>query len=178
MAELSTLARPYARAAFELARGEKTFPAWSAFLGLEALAATDPRVQRLIGHPKVERSELADFLLGLHKTKPSADQANFIRVLADNDRLALLPAIAELFDGYRADAENTIAAHVRAAVALSEEQESRLVKALEKRFSRQVQLDVVTDKALLGGAVIRSGDTVIDGSVKLRLAALARAIRH
>lgn len=181
MAELATVARPYARAAFEYALAGKSLPAWSSFLGAASQAVRDERVARLIGNPHVRTGELVELLVGVSLASDAAIAArehgrNFLQLLADNGRLHLLPQIATQFAAMRADHENTVDVELVSAVALSPEQQEKFAAALTKRLARTVRLHLSVDPSLLGGAVVRAGDFVIDGSLRGRVERLSSAI--
>ncbi|GAC1622501.1 MAG: F0F1 ATP synthase subunit delta [Nevskia sp.] len=165
MAELATMARPYAKAVFELARDEGRYADWSALVGGLAAAVRDPAVAGWIGHPAIGRGQLAQLLIEALGTKLSAEGANLVRVLGEYNRLKLAPAIAEEYEVLRAEAEKRIDVEVTTAVAVDAAQQKLLGDAIAKRLMRQVDVSWKTDAALLAGAVIRAGDLVIDGSV-------------
>ncbi|MBS0612322.1 MAG: F0F1 ATP synthase subunit delta [Proteobacteria bacterium] len=171
MAERATIARPYARAAFSAARQASALPVWSQALQAAAAFAGDERVEQLISSPKVGEDQLVE-LLADAGGKSGDEVRNFIRLLAKNRRLALLPEIAAQFEVLRAEVENTAAVEVTSAVPLSAEQQAKLAAALKTRLKRDIQISTAVDPTLLGGAVIRCGDLVIDGSIKGRLAQL------
>ena len=173
MAERATIARPYAKAAFEYARGANAFAAWSQ--GLEALAGivADPRVAALTKSPQRTTGDLAALLTDVAGAKLDAGMQNFVRVLAENRRLLLLPEIAAYYEVLRSAAENTVDVEVVSAVPLDTAQADKLTQALCTRLKRRVRMQTSVDPALLGGAVVRAGDLVIDGSLKGRLERLA-----
>jgi F-type H+-transporting ATPase subunit delta len=176
MAELATVARPYARAAFEHARGEDALGAWAEFLAAAASVVRDPQMAAVLGNPELPRERVVELLSEIVSSTgvtPDERQKNFLNLLAENHRLALLEAIAAAYALLRAEAERTIEIEVVSALALTDEQRGRLVKALAKRFERTVQLKESVDPELIGGAVIRAGDLVIDGSLKSRVEQLA-----
>ncbi|MCC7462657.1 MAG: F0F1 ATP synthase subunit delta [Gammaproteobacteria bacterium] len=176
MAEAATTARPYAQAAFAAARDGQALPAWSAFLGLASAVIGDARVRALIGNPRVVTAQLVDFLQELAGASGTAAQGNFLRLLAENRRLLLLPEIAAQYDVLRAAAEGRADVQVKTAMALDAAQEQRLVAALEQRLGRRVRLQVEIDARLIGGAIVRHGDLVFDGSLRGRLGRLAAAM--
>ncbi|MEK7191242.1 MAG: F0F1 ATP synthase subunit delta [Pseudomonadota bacterium] len=178
MAEKQTAARPYAEAVFALARERGALQAWSETLALAAAVIGDARVRRLVDDPRVERVKLLGLLLDMLDARLAPDGANFIRLLVENRRLALLPEIAALYEGLKAEAEARIEATVVSAFALDSAQRQGIEQALQRRFGRAVQLTTEVDRQLVGGIVIRAGDLVIDGSVRGRLAALATELRH
>ena len=173
MADKSTIARPYARAAFEEARLENKLEPWSEALHTGAAVVVDPRVDALLGNPHVTPEQLAQLVIGIAGTKLGEHGANFVRTLAANRRLPVLPEIAELFDTLK-DAEQGVAdVTVTSAAPLDAVQQQELSAALARRLKRTVRLHCVTDPALIGGAVVRSGDLVIDGSLRTRLERIA-----
>jgi F-type H+-transporting ATPase subunit delta len=178
MAEKMTVARPYARAVFEIARADDALAGWSAFLERGSLAATDPRVQALIGNPAVTRAALADLFIEICGDSAGASGANFLKLLADNGRMAWLPEIAAEFELLRAEAENIVDVQLTSAVELDAAQRDGFIASLKKRLGRDVRLHCDTDAKLLGGAIIRAGDLVIDGSLLGRLERLAGAVTH
>ena len=170
-----TLARPYARAAFALARQAGALPGWSAALTVSAQLAADPRIAALVAHPALDRAEAAGLV-----APPSCDAAflQFLDVLASNDRLTLLPEIAGQYEQLRAEAERVVRAKVTSATPLSGEEQAKIEQALRRRFNADVALETAVDPALIGGAVIDAGDVVIDGSLRSKLARLETALTH
>ena len=176
MAEKSTIARPYAQAIFELADSGRQLPHWSEMLQLAAAVAADARVSVLIGNPRIDKGELTKMFLDICGDKLNEEAQNLVRVLFENHRMDVLPEIAGLYEVYRADAERTVEARVISAFPVDEAQKKQIVAMLKKRLGREVTLTCETDKALLGGAIIRAGDLVIDGSVTGQLAKLQVAL--
>ena len=174
----SNLARPYARAAFALARDSGDMEGWSDRLGLLAAVAADERVATAIRAPRIGRPERAGIINRICEDHLDDAARNLVRLLAENGRLVLLPEIARQFDALRADAEGRIDAQVRSASELSDDQERRIAESLKKRLRRDVTLHCEVDESLLGGAVIRAGDLVIDGSLRGRLERLASRLAH
>jgi F-type H+-transporting ATPase subunit delta len=179
MAEKATIARPYARAAFEHAQERHALAAWSQLLVAGAAVAATPGAASLFGNPRVTADELVELIAGVAAdsgvTVPP-DARSFLGVLAHEHRLALLPEIAEQYEARRAEAENTIDVEVTTAMALKPEQRALLEAALGKRFGRTVRLTERVDATLIGGAVVRAGDLVIDGSLRGRVARLEQQI--
>ncbi len=173
MAERATLARPYAKAAFEYARDAKAFAAWSQGLNRAAAIVADPDVAALTKNPQMTTQQLVSFITEFDGPKPDGGIVNFVHVLAENHRLLLLPEIAKHYDELVADVENTVDVEVVSAVALNAAQSDKLSQALAKRLKRKVRMQNTVDAALLGGAVVRAGDLVIDGSLKGRLERLS-----
>ena len=173
MSQALTLARPYARAAFAIARDETAFADWSQALGLAARIAGDPQVAMLLGDPRLSDGG-AVTLLSPRDANPSF--ARFLGLLADNGRLALLPEIAGLYEELRAEAERVVKATVTSAAALPAGELDKITQALRKRFGREVEVQTAIDESLIGGAVIDAGDVVIDGSLKGKLERLQAAL--
>jgi F-type H+-transporting ATPase subunit delta len=178
VADRATIARPYARAAFAHAQATKDLASWSNLLGAAATAAQDSRVARLIGNPHVTGDELVDLLGGLSKQAAGEGGKNFLRALAANRRLALLPEIAAQFERLRADVEGIVDVEVIAAREVAAPQQKKLEAALAKRLGRDVRLHTRLDDSLIGGAIVRAGDLVIDGSLKGRLERLETALKN
>jgi F-type H+-transporting ATPase subunit delta len=179
VASFTTIARPYARALFEYAQAHKAVPKWSERLVLLSAAAQHPQMRVLLNQPQRSRAERAELLVGLLDAadkKQGAAAHNFLRILADNNRLLALPEIAEQFEQLRAEQESTVEATLITAQEVPKAQLAAITKALEKRFGKKVQLQDQTDASLIGGAVIKVGDLVIDGSVKSRLDKLAASL--
>ena len=177
MSELSTLARPYAEAVFRLAQGENDLAGWSARLRSLALIAADPQVARLIADPAVAVERVAGLVIEVAGADLGERGANFVKVLAENDRLSLLPEIATQFETLKASAEGTLEAPITSAQALTQAQVDELVAGLRAKFNRNVNVQVAVDPELIGGAVITIGDQVIDGSVKGRLQRMSFALQ-
>jgi F-type H+-transporting ATPase subunit delta len=178
MAERITIARPYAKAVFALARAQKLLPTWSSVLQRAATTVGDERVAPLLSSPQATPERLAELVAGIATEGAAGDvlqtQArNFIATLAHYRRLGFLPEIAAHFEQLRADAERTLDVTVTSAVALSDAQRERFASAMRKRLDREVRLHCEIDPALLGGAVVRADDLVIDGSVRSSLIQLA-----
>ena len=173
MAELSTLARPYAKAAFEYAMEAGDLQGWSDSLGTVSSVAKQSSVDQLLSSPSSTASEQAAALTGICGESLSNAGKNFICILSENRRLKLLPQIAHQFEIMKANQEKAIEVDVASAQPLDEEQQEKLTEALSKKLERKVNMQVSLDKSLLGGAVIRAGDTVIDGSIRGRLTKLA-----
>ena len=174
----SNLARPYARAAFTLAQEAGDLEGWSDRLGLLASVAADERVAAAIHAPRVSRNERGRVIIRICEDHLDDGARNLVRLLAENGRLELLGEISHQFEGLRAQAEGRVDAYVQSATELTEEQETRIARGLKARLDREVSLHCEVDESLLGGAVIRAGDLVIDGSLKGRLERLASRLAH
>ena len=169
MADDATIARPYARAAFEHAHAAGQLAAWGEMLGRASLVLADERVRPLIGNPHVRRADLVSFVLELAGAASDEKAGNFLRLLADNGRLGVLPQIAEQYAALRADVENTVDVTVTSAMPLTAEQADKLQQALTRRLQRTVRLAATVDPSLIGGAIVRAGDFVVDGSLRGRV---------
>ncbi len=176
MAESSTVARPYAQAIFELARDDGAFQRWSDVLQMLVSIVRDPTLLALIHSPRVSDEELAALIVDIGGEHLDDSGANVVRLLAANDRLPLLPEIAALYERLRAEAQGVVDAELVSAAPVSDAQRERVREALERRFGASVNLQCRTDEALMGGALVRAGDWVIDGSVRAQLRKLAGAL--
>ncbi len=185
MAHSYAVARPYARAVFDLAREQQALAGWSAFLATAAATAAEPALAAQLDAPGVDRERLAGLIGEICSRDPdaaavaaTAEAHNFLRLLAANRRLAVLPDIAAAFEALRAAAENRLNVVLTAATAVDEAQLARIAEALKRRFGREIQLRFELDESLIGGARLKAEDHVIDGSVRTRLAKLASALVH
>ena len=178
MAEVITVARPYAQAAFLFANAQHTLKDWSEMLSLLAAITADAMMSEVIDSPFLTESQLADLIIEVAGDHINEQGANFIRVLAANGRLRLLPEIAALYEIKRRDAEGTVQAEMVTAYPASESQQAEIIASLRKRLGREIELSCSTDAGLLGGAIIRAGDLVIDGSVRGKLQRLGTALNH
>lgn len=177
MSQPLTLARPYARAAFEIASSSHALGEWASRLAFAAQAAADPQVRALFGNPRVGPAELASLFLPDGEPADSAF-AGFVKLLADNQRLQALPEIAALFEQRKREAEKILQVRVRTAAPIDASETAKLKDALKRRFGRDIELEQTVDPGVLGGAVIDAGDVVIDGSVRGRLHQLEAALTH
>ena len=176
MAELFSIARPYAQAVFELARSSGDYTGWSQSLSAMAQVSRDPEMKRLIQNPRVSRQEIAQVIADVCGSGVGEEGRNLLRLLAQNRRLHVLPAIADQYENLRAEAEQTVQAELESALPVSDSEQQRIADALTARLGRKVELVCRINETLVGGAVIRAGDLVIDGSVRARLEKLAVAI--
>jgi F-type H+-transporting ATPase subunit delta len=176
MADRSTIARPYARAAFDEARADKRLAPWSDALGAGAQVVQDSRVKPLLDHPRVTPAQLADLVIEIAGDSLGDHGKNFVRTLAENRRLGYLPEIAEIFNELKDAEEGIVDVTVTSAAPLDQQQQLTLTEALARKLKRQVRLHCETDAALIGGAVLRAGDLVIDGSLRTRLDRLANEL--
>jgi F-type H+-transporting ATPase subunit delta len=176
-AQAITLARPYARAAFELAQADGSLANWSQALAFAAEVAKDPRVAALSTDPRVQPAQL----VALHL--PNGDKADgafgkFLGELAEKRRMTLLPEVGALYETYKREAESQLLVKVTSAMALDAAQAEQLKASLKRRFKREIELEIQVDPSLLGGVVIDTGSEVIDGSARGRLQRLASALTN
>ncbi len=176
MAELTTLARPYAKAAFEYAKDQNALAQWASQLSVAAAVSQSETVGKVLSSPVHTAAEKGSVFVELCGDTLNSHGQNFIRNLAANKRLGLLPAITELFEEFKANLEKSVDVDVTSAFELPQDTLNKLAAALQSKLGRDVTLQSSTDESLLGGVVIRAGDTVIDDSVKGRLAKLAEAM--
>lgn len=176
MAEITTVARPYAEAAAALARESDSWPAWSAMLELVTQVTAESQLAALMGNPMVPAERLAKIILAVCGTRLTAEGANFVRLLADNKRLGTLPEIARLFGEFRSAQEGRLEAHIATAYPLSDSQLARLVAKLEAKFGAHVDAVQETDAELIGGLIVRVGDEVMDASMRGKLAGIAATL--
>ncbi|MEE4244061.1 MAG: F0F1 ATP synthase subunit delta [Kangiellaceae bacterium] len=177
MAEFTTVARPYAKAAFEHAMAEKALQNWSDMINFSAAVVADQQMQGLLSSPHLTRDQQQDAMLKVCEGKLDAQGQNFIKLLSSNHRLLALPEIAEIFDYLKAEFEKTVDAKVTAATELSAEQQDKLKNKLATKLGREVNIDVSVDAALIGGLIIEAEDMVIDGSVRGKLAKLSETLK-
>ena len=185
MADNNTIARPYAQAVFEVAQENGALDELSTSLAAGKALLEDGRVEAFLSNPALNDAQRLEFLEGLFATAVGADSVfagknahgrNFLRLLLEYGRVSVLPEISDHFEVLKANVENSIDVTVTAAAPLSDAQQDEIVAALRKRFGRDVVLATKIDESLIGGAVIRAGDVVIDGSLRARLEGLANAL--
>jgi F-type H+-transporting ATPase subunit delta len=175
MAELNTVARPYTKAVFEFARDAGTIQNWSESLNDAAQVASDDVMKSILGNPALTSDAKADAFISVLDNLDDSGQ-NFIRLLAENKRLALIPEIAVQFEQLKANQESNVEIDVTTAYELDEQQQQKLTQALSAKLGRDVALSSTIDKSILGGVVIRTQDLVIDGSVRAKIAKLAEVL--
>jgi F-type H+-transporting ATPase subunit delta len=185
VADNNTVARPYARAAFEVARENDALDELSGSFAAARELLGDGQVAEFLATPTLSDEQRLEFLQGLFAkvvgegsffAGGSLQGTNFFKLLLENDRVAALPEIADQFEALKAKVENTVDAVITSAAPLSEQQQQDMVASLEKRLGRDVRVTTEIDENLIGGAVIRAGDVVIDGSLRARLDGLANAL--
>jgi F-type H+-transporting ATPase subunit delta len=177
MAELTTIARPYAEAAFRIAREGNALTVWSQMLRFLSDVAADPQAAGALDNPKLTAADKTALLLSIGGDRLDATGRHFVRVLVDADRIAVLPQIRELFEALKHEADGVADARIDSAFPLLDGQLAELVAALERRFGKKIEATVNVDPALGGGARITVGDTVIDGTIEAQLAAMATQLR-
>lgn len=177
MAEPSTIARPYAEAAYRLADAQGKLAEWSAALGNLAAVAADARVRAAIGDPNIPAAKVAGLFISILTGKLTGETENFVRVLAENGRLEVLAEIRAQYEALKNAREGTVEAEVYTAFEMDAAQVADLVARLEKSTGRKVRARVSVDKSLIGGVKVVMGDKVIDGSARAQLAALETALK-
>lgn len=178
MAERITIARPYAQAIFELAKEQGELSRWSEMLALAATVAANDEMANVVDNPNLDAEKIGELFVDICGDGLNETGKNLIKVLAENDRLLFLPEICSLYEEARATEEGTVTAEVISAGELSEAQRTSIIAALKTRLEREVSLDCRVDPSLLGGAIIRAGDVVIDGSVSGKLAKLGSTLNR
>ena len=173
MQKNTTVARPYAQAVFETASEENKLTEWSEMLGLLSAVVADAQMKVVLGNPKMDAAAQSDFVLGVCGQALSETGNNLVKVLAEARRLAIIPEINRMYEQLRAEAEGVIEVGVTSAYELAPEQQATISEVMAKRLGRKVEIAHEVDESLIGGVVIRAGDTVIDASVRGRLKALA-----
>ena len=177
MAEPTTVARPYAEAAFRLADDGNALGKWSEMLGMLAPVAEDARVRAAVADPNLSDAKAAGLFISILAGKLSGDAENFVRVLAENGRLGLLPEIRRQFEALKSEREGVLEAEVHSAFELTDAQVADLVQRLEKKTGRKVRAKIEIQKDLIAGVRIVLGDKVIDGSARAQLGALETALK-
>lgn len=176
MAELTTLARPYAKAAFEVALEADALGAWSKMLSLSAAVSSHQAVRSLLINPALSSSQIAQSFVDVCGDELDSKGQNFIRLLAENKRLGLLAEVFALFEILKANQEKSVDVEITTAFEISSDVSNRLAESLKSRLQREIKLSTSIDATLIGGAVIRAGDTVIDSSVRGKLNKLAESL--
>jgi F-type H+-transporting ATPase subunit delta len=176
MAELATIARPYAEAAFKLALESRSLGPWSDMLALMEAVVRDEQIAARIGDPNIDEQALENALLGIFGDKLDGHGRNFVQVLVQNGRLELVPQIRSLFDDLRREHEGVVEAQIISALPIDDGQVRPLIAALEAKYGRKVSARIEVDPELIGGARIVLGDKVIDATVRGRLEAMSAAL--
>jgi F-type H+-transporting ATPase subunit delta len=176
VAELTTLARPYAKAAFEVALQNSSLDSWSGMLRLSAAVTADESIRGLLNSPSLSSEQIADAFISVCGDELDEKGNNFVHLLAENKRLVLLPEISLLFENLKANQEKSVDVEITTAFEISSDVSSKLAQALKDRLQREIKLATSVDQSLIGGAIIRAGDNVIDGSVRGKLSKLAESM--
>jgi F-type H+-transporting ATPase subunit delta len=177
MAELNTIARPYAEAAFQLARDSNALPVWSQMLRTTSAVVADPRVAEALDNPALDTGAKTSLLLSICGDGLTNEGRNFLRVLLEGDRIAVLPEIQAMFETLKDSADGVAKATIETAFPLGSGELADLTAALERRFAKRIEATVVVRPELIGGARVTVGDTVVDGSVQEQLRAMAAQLR-
>ncbi|MGB0361336.1 MAG: F0F1 ATP synthase subunit delta [Endozoicomonas sp.] len=174
--ELTTCARPYAKAAFEFARDESLLAHWSEMLTLCASVTVYQKMVDALSNPELNGTQQADIIIGICQNSLDKSFENYLRVLSEHRRLKLLPEIAVLYAQMRAEEERSQKVHVTSAYPLNPEQYKKLAEKMATRLRRSVEIETEIDSSIIGGVIIKAGDMVIDGSLRARLNKLADAM--
>jgi F-type H+-transporting ATPase subunit delta len=177
MAEPSTIARPYAEAAYRLADAGGKLAEWSATIANLAQVAADARVAQAMHDPNAPTEKVAGLFIGILSGRLTGDAENFVRVLAENRRLDVLPEIREQFEALKNTREGVVDVEIHTAFPLDDAQLADITARIEQQTIRKVKTRVIEDKSLLGGVKVTIGDKVIDGSARAQLAALAATLK-
>lgn len=176
MAESITIARPYAKASFEAAKASEALDQWSQMLAYASAMAQDENMVVVLDHPALTSQDKAALFCDVCGDNLNEQAQNLVHVLSENSRITLMPEIAQLFEAYKAQLEHSVDVEIESAFELGNEQQEKLAQALSKHLDRKVNVSSTVNNALMGGAIIRAQDLVIDASVKGKLAKLAEAI--
>ena len=176
MSSSSGIARPYAQAVFELARDSNRYDEWSSHLETLTQIVSNPDLDDLIQNPRITRDQIIDIILEIGGEALDQQVTNLVRILCHYRRLQLVPSIAEQYESLRAEEEGIIEAELQTAYAVDEGQIEKLTESLQNRLGRKVRLTCRENQDLIGGAVIRAGDWVVDGSVRAKLAKLSSSL--
>jgi len=176
MSELTTLARPYAKAAFEFALDKGNLSQWSEMLAFLSLVSSDKAMSKLLDNPSLTRDKTAEAVLSVAEGKLDEQGSNFVRLLASNGRLELTTEILSLFEQHKAEHEKTVEVQLQSAVELTEQQLKDLNGRLETKLGRKININCQIDPAIMGGMIIRAGDFVIDASIRGQLNDLADSL--
>jgi F-type H+-transporting ATPase subunit delta len=178
MANKLTIARPYAKAIFELALAQKKLAEWAQFLQVAAWIVQQPTVVHFLTNPRYTNAERANKLEAIYAPIMLKEGENLFKLLAQRQRFLLIPEIAQLFEAYRIDQEKTVNVQVTSAFPLTSTEKEQLMQALQSRLQRQIMLECHVDKQLIGGAIIRAGDWVMDDSVRSKLTELNAVLTY
>lgn len=177
MAEISTIARPYAQAVFDLAKEQKQLQAWSETLSLLSQVVDDEAVKSVINDSKLLDTDKEKLILDICKKNINKEGENFVKLLIENKRLLILPFISKAFENLKANEEGSVTANIVVATKITKKETDEIIKNLEKKLNKKIEATVEIDQSILGGSVITVGDTVIDASVKGQLESLAFSMK-
>ncbi len=176
MSDFTTAARPYANAVYDTAKESNTLDSWSDALANLAAVVSDDQLSELLDNPGTGNSEKGELLLQILGDSLNQQQQNLVKLMAENGRLKIMPDVVEQFEVERAKAENKIEAEVISAFELTAEQTSELINTLKNKLGKDITLTTMVDESLIGGVVIKAGDTIIDASMKSELDSLTLAL--
>ena len=174
--EASTIARPYAEAAFDRAKETGTLDEWTGMLAFIAAVMQDSTMKSIVSNPNMTDAQISDLMLDIAGERVSDEGANFIRLLVENDRLGIVPQIAGQFEDLKSREQGILDVLVTTAFPLSDAQSGAIASALKAKLGRDIQITSIEDPELIGGMHIRAGDLVIDGSVQGQLTQLANEL--
>lgn len=177
MAEVTTIARPYAEAVFKSAQTNKSIVAWSDMLKYAAAVSREAQIKALIGNPRISAKQLADIFHAICKDKLNKEGRNLITLMAENDRLDVLPQVSDLYEQLKSQYEGVLDAKIVSAFELNAEQIKKLIVMLEKKFKHEINAKVSVDPELIGGIKVEIGDEILDTSVRGKLEAMAVALK-
>jgi len=177
MAEISTIARPYAQAVFDLAKEQSQLQVWSDTLSLLSHVVEDEAVKSVINDSKLLDTDKEKLILDICKKNINKEGENFVKLLIENKRLLILPFISETFENLKANEEGSVTANILVATKITKKETDEIIKNLEKKLNKKIEATVEIDQSILGGSVITVGDTVIDASVKGQLESLAFSMK-
>jgi len=177
MTEPATLARPYAAAVFKRAKETQATANWSQSLAFLSSVMKNENISVVVDNPKLNKPRLSELMLDICQEHINEESKNFLKLLVHNNRLVLLPYIAKLFEAYKAEDEGYVEVEVFTAYGLSKEEKQNLSTRLGKTLGKKVHMNVIVDKSLLGGVLVRAGDKVIDGSIRGRLQHMQKALQ-
>lgn len=177
MAEVTTIARPYAEAVFKSARKNNSIAAWSDMLKYAAVISKDVQIRKLIGNPDVSAKQLANIFLSICDDKLNKEGRNLIMLMAENGRLDVLPQVSDLYEQLKSQHEGVLEAKIVSAFELNAGQLRKLIVMLEKKFKHEINAKVSVDPELIGGVKVEIGDEILDTSVRGKLEAMAVALK-
>jgi len=176
MSELATLARPYAEAAFKRAKELDNSSEWSDSLAFLSAVMQDESLSVIVSNPKVSEEKLSQLMQDICQDQLKGEALNFLKLLIENRRLQLAPQIAEIFENYKAEDEGYVDVDVITAYTLTKAEEQSFATTLKKKLNKTVNISTSVDTSLIGGFLVKAGDSVIDGSISGQLQQLAKRI--